>query len=245
MIIDAHAHLGVFQKFRLENDADSLVAVMDRFGIDLACVSSLKGILYDFIEGNREVFKAMKKYPNRILGYAYINPWYGEEGLKELETCIKRFGMIGLKLHPDYSDCPVDSLEALKIIEGAVRLRVPILLHSYDGGLQVGNVAERFPEAKIIMAHMGGVWRKSLHIAKKHENIIAETCSSVFDPGMIEEFVKVIGAERVVFGTDVPLLDAGCMMAKVKASKISEEDKRLILGGNMERILKIKEAPKK
>lgn len=241
MVIDAHAHLGVFQKFRLENDADSLVAMMGRLKIDVACVSSLKGILYDFIEGNREVFKAMEKYPSRIFGYAYINPWYGEEALEELETCITKFKMIGLKLHPDYSDCPVNSPEALKIIEGAVRLKVPILIHSYDGGLQVKDVADRFPDATIIMAHMGGLWRRSLHVAKKYGNIVAETCSSVFDIGMIEEFVKVIGAERVVFGTDAPLLDAGCMMAKVKASKISEEDKKLILGGNMERILKMKE----
>ncbi len=68
-------------------------------------------------------------------------------------------------------------------------------------------------------------------------NIYLETCGSGLHNGGIEYPVRESRADRILFGTDMPLLDASQQLAKVLVSEISEEEKRLVLGGNAIRLL--------
>ena len=78
-------------------------------------------------------------------------------------------------------------------------------------------------------------------VAESCKNIILDTCSSTVDMGFVERAVERLGAERIVFGSDVPLFDPWCQLEKVKSAEIDEEDKRLILGENIARILRLEE----
>ena len=66
-----------------------------------------------------------------------------------------------------------------------------------------------------------------------------ETCSTFRSPGVIEELVREAGAERVLFGSDIPLMDPRSQLGKIITADISDEAKRLILGANAARLLRI------
>ena len=88
---------------------------------------------------------------------------------------------------------------------------------------------------------MGGAgdWVSGIRLAKLRDNIILDTTGTVTDSGMVEEAVDGVGPERVVYGSDMPLLDPVSQLAKVRTADIDEESKRLILGQNITRILKL------
>jgi len=238
MIIDAHAHIACWEELGISGDADYVIELMDLYNIDVACISNSRALRYNFIEGNESILKAVRKYPKRLLGYAAINPWYGEEAVKEVERRINRDGMIGLKLHVSHTRINYHSSLYDPIFEEASDLGVPVLIHCYDGGASADRVAAKHPKVKLILGHMGGAdWFDAILVAERHRNIYLEICSSIVERGMIESAVRRVGAERVLFGTDMPLLDPVVSLSKVLDAEISESEKDLILGENMRKIL--------
>ena len=105
------------------------------------------------------------------------------------------------------------------------------------------TLLQRVPEAIVVMAHMGGQpyamgnWHLAVEVAMKHANLYLDTASSQIDNGMMEYAVKHLGAERILFGTDMPLLDPFTQLAKVQGAEIDDAAKGLILGGNHARML--------
>jgi hypothetical protein len=93
------------------------------------------------------------------------------------------------------------------------------------------------------MAHMGGFpdaggdWRMAIEVAQRHKNVWLDTTSSTYDSGMMEMAVRRLGAGRILFGTDMPLLDPFAGVQKIRSAFLTEEEKTLILGGNLERLL--------
>jgi len=237
LIIDAHVHLGKCRQTGINGNADFLIKTADKLGIDKLCVSSLRGLHYDFYTGNLEVLEAMKRYPSRIFGYVNVNPYFGEEAVKEVRKYIKEYGMIGVKLHVVEGMWTGSDPCLNPIFEEAIKLGVPIKIHAEAN--DIDTMADRFPDATIIMCHMGGGgdWLKGVRIAKRRDNIILDTTSTCMDVGMVEEAVEAAGPERVVYGSDMPLLNPVTQLAKVKTANIDEEAKRLILGENITRIL--------
>ena len=92
------------------------------------------------------------------------------------------------------------------------------------------------------MAHSGGCptalgdWFRAIEIAKHYPNIYMDTASSQIDMGYVEALVEGVGAERVVFGTDLPLIDPFFGLAKITGADLTEEQKDLILGKNIQRL---------
>lgn len=239
LIVDAHVHLGKCRQTRINGDANFLIKTADKLGIDKLCVSSLRGLSYDFYEGNMEVAEAMKRYPTRIFGYVNVNPYFGEEAVKEVRRYIKNYEMIGVKLHTVEGMWPGNDPCLNPIFEEAIKLGVPIKIHAETDDTDI--MADRFPDATIIMCHMGGGgdWRKGIRTARRRDNVILDTTSTCMDVGMVEEAVKAAGPDRVVYGSDMPLLNPVTQLAKVKTADIEEETKRLILGENIIRILRL------
>ena len=76
-------------------------------------------------------------------------------------------------------------------------------------------------------------------MAKTNPNVYLETCSTFRTPGVIEQLVNEAGADRVLFGSDIPLMDPRAQLGKILTADISDEAKRLALGENARRILKL------
>ncbi|RLG51382.1 MAG: hypothetical protein DRO00_07280 [Thermoproteota archaeon] len=164
-----------------------------------------------------------------------------------MEDGVKHKGFKGIKLHPRNEAFPINSEKLVfPIAELASKLKVPLLFHTGDpdtyGFAQptlVGDLADTFPEVTIIVGHMGKrLYEDAILVARWFDNIILET--SFHTPREIRRAVERVGADRVVYGSDMPFGIPEISIMSVRLCKISEKEKELILGLNMARILGIK-----
>jgi predicted TIM-barrel fold metal-dependent hydrolase len=103
--------------------------------------------------------------------------------------------------------------------------------------IQVAEMAASFPGVDMIMAHLGGDWENGIREVADVPSVSVDTCGSINEAGMVEMAVEVLGAERVLFGSDAPGSGYLPNIGKVTSARIEEDDKALILGGNIARLL--------
>lgn len=243
MIIDGHVHIGTGNFFHMQADADDLVRLADEMGFDKLFVTELNALFYDMREGNDWLAREIAKHPDRLIGYLSVpTPRLGERAVQEVHRCYEKYGFRGLKIysHPEASIAEPGSYA---LLAAAAEYGMPILAHTTPD--ECDHLMQHVPQARLLMAHMGGHpyafgdWHKAVAVAQKHENLLLDTASSQIDDGMLEYAVEHIGPERILFGTDMPLLDPATQLAKVQGSELSAEAKGLILGGNLVRLLGI------
>ena len=99
------------------------------------------------------------------------------------------------------------------------------------------ELAKRHPKANIICGHTGGNWELGIRIIRSTKNVYADLAGSDPTAGYTEMAVRELGAERVIYGSDVGGRSFASQVAKVIGAEISDADKKLILGGNMRRLL--------
>jgi len=236
-IVDAHTHLGDFPLFNVKLDAESMIKIMDEYGIEKAVVFSLP---------NELTLKAVKKYPERLIGFIWINPHQGEKALKQIDQAIVKWGFKGIKMHPLLDSYLPDQDVVHPVMERARKYRIPVLFHCghppWSLPWHFSSLADRFPDVTVILGHMGHghivYINGAIDVAKKHDNIYLET-SGMPMHSKIKEAVKVLGADRVLYGSDMPFGHPAYEILKVRVSGISEEDLRLVLRENILRMLRL------
>jgi predicted TIM-barrel fold metal-dependent hydrolase len=246
LVIDSHAHAGNMIGLGIrEATFEEFLAAADEAGIHKMCVSSITALEFDAESGNRAVYELTKRYPDRIIGFASIpDAHLGKRGLDILERAVTEWGFRGYgELETNPSD-PIDHPYWIAVLKSAAKHRIPGLVHGPY--VPAVNAARRAPEATMILAHGGtgwgahiNEWMDTVEALRDAPNLYLETCTSIVDAGFTEFAVSELGADRIVFGTDSPLLDPAVQMAKISGAEIGEDDKRKILGGNMRRILRI------
>ena len=246
MIVDIHSHFGDpwYAYWKKMVTAEEHLVSMDKYGIDKRCLS-WQNPHHAPDEGNLKVAEVVKKYPDRFLGFAVINPrWYGD-AVEEAIKAKDDLGMVGLKFHPGTCQFHADSPCLDRVMEKGVELGFPMLFHcgldEYSHPRNLGNLAARFPEATIIMAHMGGLaWFEAIAIAGKYKNIILDTTASSNWYRIMNYAIETVGEERIVFGMDFPSMNPAPEIAKVKEADITEKQKEKIFSENAARILGLK-----
>jgi len=243
LIIDAHNHLGGPDKGDgARQSPEEIITSMDRLGIDKAVVFPFNeadpGI--SFSKANDFIAAAVKRYPDRLIGFARLDPHYGDKALEELRRAINELGLRGLKLHPSSQGFSLDEPIILRIIEETAALSIPVV---FDSGkalsppARIGALAERVPEATIIMAHMQGPMY--LEVAGEHENVYLGT-TGTFDLARLQEALRKLGAAKLIAGSDSPYIAQERELRKFdRMPGLTGEDKALILGENMRRILRL------
>jgi predicted TIM-barrel fold metal-dependent hydrolase len=248
MIIDAHVHSGGYAHISTEG----VLRLADRAGFDKVFCTDITALHYDMHEGNRKLAEDMKRHPDRIIGYCSItSARFGQKAVDEVQRCYEVYGMRGVKVIHQTAGLGSYSLltsinepQMYPIFEKAAELGMLILAHSNPE--ECMGLSQVVPEVKLLMAHSGGCptamgdWHKAIEAARQFPNILLDTASSQSDMGYLEAFVAAVGAERVIFGTDMPLIDPFFGLAKVTGANLTTEQKALILGGNVQRLLGIK-----
>lgn len=249
MIIDCHAHLTHHANLHWRELDRKLVEAADKLGIDKLCCSTLTPARPanpdGFREANDFTWQGMQRFAGRVLGYCYVNPGWQREALTEIRRCIEDRGFIGIKLYNEYRATePV----VFPVVELAIELKVPILHHAghshyfneaqpriSDAGM-VAELGNRYPEAMLICAHLGGGgdWEWAIKALRGAPSVYADTSGSVVDEGLVELAAETLGVERLLFGCDLSMT-AG--IGKLRGARLSEAAKRRIYGTNMERIL--------
>ena len=241
-VIDAHGHVGNWEVLGMRDDAGEVLRQMDRAGIDVAVVF---GIFHP--EGRRsndEAAAFVAAHPDRFAALAYASPLMPGSMVSELTRAIDDLGFLGVKIYPPYTPWPLDH-EAWDPIYAFVHERgLPLLSHTDAGDVsrpaQLAEAARRFPGAAFIAGHSGNMEparSQAIRAAQELPNYYLETCSTYRTPGVIEELVAGAGADRVIFGSDQPLMDPRPQLGKIITADLGDEEKRLVLGGNAARLL--------
>jgi len=246
MIIDTHAHLDVLESAGWDDSPEKLLHLMDRAGIEKTVVTS-----YGDTPGPHPSVDRLRQYvdahPDRFIGFPRLDPRYGDEAAAAFERAVTDDGMGGLKLHPVSYGAPLFGEETLRLLEMAADFGVPVLIHSGDrlGALpqQVGEAARR-TDATLLMGHIGGFFnaREALAAARRHENIVLETSAFPY-PRVVQDAVDELGAERVVYGSDMPPGNPIVELEKIEVLDLSEEQRERILWRNAADLLDLDASP--
>jgi len=237
--IDMHGHIGRYLSPIPDFRAASLVRSMDKAGIRKTMVSHINCMNFDARWGNDVVAKEMRTHPGRIEGYATVWPDSPKNVLNEIKRCLK-LGFGGIKL---YNACGIryNDLVYVSAWEIANGRHLPVLMHTWGDEPTLGDVramAEKYPGAVLLAGHSGSnAVEKYIALAKEFPNVYLELCFSMGPRGLVERFVRNVGAEKIVFGSDALFYSLHHQVGKVVGAKISEHEKKLILGQNAARIL--------
>lgn len=251
MIIDADVHISPTPEGGNSISADELLRRMERASVDKAVAWLQPPYTRELERANKYVYWAMKKYPDEILGFGWVDPNLGVEKAKaQVEKYVCEYGFYGIKLNGAqnnfYVDDPTLSIPVMeKIAEARSILALHVGADAYDrtNPFRVGKIAKMFPDMQILMVHMGGVAHDDLtnaaiEVAGQHPNLTL-IGSCVRMPPIVKA-IKTLGSTRVCFGSDTPFELMHVEVAKYKAlleGEISEQDTYNVMAGNIIRLL--------
>ena len=232
---DCHGHLGGHAAhYHLPDcDLEGIVREMDRLGERKICVFSFAGVHGDEQYGNDYVAEAVRRHPDRFVGFTLLNPHRGRDGmLRELERC-SRLGLRGVKLIPYYQGYPEEGPLIDVAVQWAHERRQVILDHSWGSPAQMERLLKTYPNACLITGHCTVAYAE---LMKRFANLFVCSCPLI-GPRACEEVVERIGADRLLFGSDLQDLPIAWGLGPILFSRLPVESKKLILGGNIRRIL--------
>ena len=236
--------------------AEDLVEAMDAAGVDRAVCFT-----WPFVdpglcaEGNDYLAAAVRRFPSRLVGFGCVQP--ADPGAAaEVERCA-RLGLRGLgELNADAQGWSLEDEAAVgPVARAAVDAGLPWTLHcsepvghQYPGkGTatpdRVAALAARHPELTIVCAHLGGGLPLYAHMPEVGElcraSLYFDTAAVPFlyRPSVYAAVVEAVGADRLLFGTDHPLLRAPRYLATLRGLGLAGEVEAAILGGNAARLL--------
>jgi predicted TIM-barrel fold metal-dependent hydrolase len=249
MIWDLHCHLSGVDGRTPDERMAQLITFADRMGVERLVVFMGQQFLTDptpdqFRKQNDEVLQALSHWRHRAFGFAYLNPRYEQESLDELDRCVREGPMVGVKLWVAVrcNDPRLDSL-----VRRASELKAVIYQHTWfktTGNLEgestpmeLAELAARHPEAAIICGHTGGNWEIGIRAVRRFPNVAIDLGGSDPTAGFVEAAIRELGAERVLYGSDMGGRSLASQMAKVLGADITPQQRRLILGENLKRLL--------
>ena len=236
--------------------ADDLLAAMDEAGVDVAVAV---GIGWTDVgvarEANDYLAESVARSGGRLLAFGSVNPAWGDDALAEVER-FAAAGLVGVgELHPDTQGFSIDDAAVMgPLMATAKRLGMPVLTHasepvghSYAGKGTVTpdkllRFIEGFPGQTVIAAHWGGglpFYAMMPEVKAALADAYFDTAASPFlyTPDIFQIVARVLGAERVLFGTDFPLIKHPRLLAQIRESGLSDAEQAMITGGNAARLL--------
>jgi hypothetical protein len=243
-VVDVHGHFGPLSRIWFPTDSTGgMLRTMDRCGVRIVISSHHVALTSDPFRGNATLrADALEREPSRFLGYYTWNPHYAAEQERDLAAFPPHDGFVGFKLHPSEHGVPLTDPRYAPLFEYANAHRLPVLSHTWGGSAVdspelVSEVASRYSDMPFLMGHSGyGAWDASARTALAHPNVHLELCAAYSVRGVIEKFVREVGSERVLYGTDLPWFDPMYVIGTILWAEISDDDRRNILYRNAARL---------
>lgn len=250
-IFDCHLHCPAekgekWQWYKVTNSFEDFVNYLNKTGVQRGIINSQRSFgtkPEEFIAGNREVARYVEKSKGRFIGACVVNPLYIEESLKEIEYCHNQLGFVWVGELCNYMVPYLYSIREFEmLVEQVVKLNMVLALHTEQGELEY--VAQKFPQVTIAFAHFGDDHEyedifKRIDIVAQNSNFYLDTSGYGHDRvGVLEYAVKTIGPDRILFGSDFSINDPGTVIARIRNSFLTMEQKQKILSGNLLGLLK-------
>lgn len=185
---------------------------------------------------NDAVLAAIAQCPDRFAGFAFINP-ESEQATEELQRCLQQ-GMQGLKLALVQYPTDLRGMKMAALCEIADSCNVPVFIHLglSQASAHVDWLVKSFPKVNFIIAHAGVQrFEETMALAQQCDNVFVDTSSYIATTKKIRQLYAKLGAEKLIFGSDIPVM-CGALdeaLSKIDALAIPDSEKARILGGNL------------
>jgi uncharacterized protein len=236
--------------------AEELLASMDEAGIGVSVVLNGGWVSHELcVQTNDYILDSISRYPARLVGFCAVQPGAGDAAIAELERCA-RAGAKGIgELRSDIQGFDLTDEATMKpLVDAALKHDLIVLTHAsepvgheYSGKGSITpdilySFIAAFPNLKLVCAHWGGglpFYALMPEVAKALANVFFDTAATVFlyQPRIFEQASRIIGSDKILLGTDYPLLHQNRVIDQIQSSQLSEEDKAGILGLNAARLL--------
>src|SRR3954451_12540541 len=236
LVIDAHCHAGTGEAMSAPwttfADPEVTLRRAAEAGIDRTVIFPIENPTYE--KANEAIARLVEKHPGKFVGFAKHDPTAEAGKIERLLTReVKQLGLKGLKLHK------TPTREMLDVVAD---LGIPILFHP-PRVADYHMIAAAYPAINFILAHLGsfasGSWSEHLaaiDAAKRYPNVYLETSSVVFTE-YLELAARELPPEKLIFGSDGPLVDSRVELFKVRMLKLPREQEAKVLSGNILRLL--------
>ena len=202
----------------------------------------------DVTLGNDAMLELCDRDPDRVRMFTTVNPNYGDHACAEIERCTAR-GAIGIKLLASRrADDPLlDPVATL-----AAKHQLPVLHHIWQqrtrewpsqeisDGADLARLAARHPRASFILAHIGGGgdYAHTFAAVRDVPNIYPDLSGSGVDRGMLDAAVEALGAERLLWGSDLTMCTGLAKLRALETIGLGREEIEAIRWKNTARIFR-------
>lgn len=279
MIIDIHTFPGFFEEicedpekiqFRREQyflykqhvwPLSLFITQLNAAGIDKAVLSAedVTTKVGGVIVSNEEVKKLVDRYPDRLIGFASVDP-RREDAKEVLEKAFTELGMKGLKLSPAMQGFMPGDPIMKPIYESCLKYNKPILFEAgmiwvknspskYSNPLNFEDVAMEYPELRMCLGHFGWPWvRETAMLILKYPNLYADTALLYFDSPkqffqttfnnqLGEYWIDRMLYNKVMFGSTYPRIEQKRMVKAAEALNLRPKQRAMVMGENALRFM--------
>jgi len=232
---------------------ERMIAMMDAAGIETAFLvaarSGRKGLPGCYHMPYEIVAEACGRYPDRLHGLAGIDPTQGMAGVRALEAAVRDLGFVGAHIYPHWFELAPNAARYYPFYTKCIELDVPVqiqvgqsLIYSPDYRCRsvgrpicLDDIACDLPELKLIGTHVGIPWHEEMiAMAWKHDNVYlcTDAHSPKYWPHSVVHYLNSYGQDKVLFGTDFPVLQFQRTVDEVAALGLKPEVRRKFLRSN-------------
>lgn len=204
---------------------------------------------------NDQLRKMLRNFEDRLIPFAGVDPNSGEIALRELRHALKDLEFKGLKIHSSVNEVYPDDPRVNLLCELCQEFEVPVMFHTgttalgscdikYSKPEYLDDVANDFPDLKIILAHFGWPWYEvAIAVALRHKNVFLDI--SGWKPRYLPEtLIRYINGplkEKVLFGTDYPMIRQTEWMQDFRSvsRKFKPQVVEKLLESNAKKLLKL------
>ncbi|MCY4364209.1 MAG: amidohydrolase family protein [Gammaproteobacteria bacterium] len=250
------AQRGLMQGLSLEQMIDLMQEAGIEHGFLVAAKAGRPGLPGCYHLPPQVVADAVNKYPEHFSGLLGIDPFMGMDGVRELEDAVRNLGFIGAHLYPHWFELAPDHAKYYPFYAKCCELDIPIQLQvgqsmiystehrcrSVGQPITLDPVACDFPELRLIGIHVGIPWTdEMIAMAWKHDNVFigADAHSPKYWPANFINYLNSYGQDKVIFGTDFPVLNFKRTREEIDALALKPEVMQKFLRDNVRRVYKL------
>jgi hypothetical protein len=233
---------------------------MDRAGIERSLLIAVRAGDLN-VRGSFElpidrVAAVCARWPDRFSGLAGVDPFRGMKGLADLTYAVKECGFVGAHLYPHWFGLAPDHAKYYPYYAKCAELGVPIMMQvghnlvytrerrlpSVGRPITLDQVAIDFPELTLIGIHIGVPWTdEMISMCWKHPNVYTagDAYAPRHWPASYVHYLNTYGRDKVLFGTDWPVIDPERAVREVKELGLRPESERALMRDNALRIFKL------
>lgn len=239
-LIDSHMHLGVGPNVMYYNYSnDRVYELQKKYNVKVSICSHCIAIFGELSAQVNEIARASEKYGSFFFWNLVYDPKKAAKSLDIIEKNRTKINFAGIKIHPVVHETKIDSRDYEPLWEYAQCNDIVISSHTWSpytdnpkqfngNPLLFESVLHKYPGLRIILGHSGGkvsFYPEVIDFVSRHKNVYMDFSGDTLYPPVFKMVIEKAGRGRILFGTDMPMMDIRYHIASVLAADIEDSDR--------------------